>query len=754
MLAATAAFGLIVSACRYAPTQCEILFDTNVERSRVAKLEVYVLRGALSIGEVRDRLAQSATGAVTYRGSAWPVTATVVPPEGAPRSGVVTVFATMDVAATTERGATQIERLHRFSLIERQPQRGRVVFDARCTDRAQGCTTAGECTVSRRCLELGATCGDDGECVNVELPTVSTPAVTERDGAFGADATAADVTVQREDAGIDSPDGAVSDVAADRGDTGLDLDSIAFRPVSPLSGSAVSSLRPTLRWSNTDPMIQSTLELCRDRACATPVVIDADGNQARPPADLAPGPWFWRVRARLGARRSTAVSPQWQLWIPARASTPDTDTVLGSRFDCNGDGIADFVGGAPLAVRGTATGVVHVWHGAVMPMPTTPARVLAAMGVGEGFGESVANAGDVNGDGYSDLIVGAPLSDPGGSPGAGSARVYLGSPSGISASPWFTITGRTAGDQLHVVAGGGDLNGDGYGDIAVGSPTGINLGLPSTGYVFVYLGGRDTMRLQRVLTGSDSFGSALAVMGDRNDDGLSELVVGQPMVGMAGSELGSVLVFDGNSAGIAAMWSSIFGGDPMNRKLGASVANGGDVNGDGLADILVGAPEASPGGLTNAGSMRVYFGRDALPVQAIPGRSAGDAFGSTVATAGDINGSGRWAALAGAPEANPMGRTRAGEASIFFASAMGLITPAVRVFPGGMAGDQYGDALGSPGDVNGDGRSDMVIGATTINAGRGGLTILAGDVDAVDLRRSYTVAGETIGDSFGGSVMR
>ncbi|MBL8680786.1 MAG: VCBS repeat-containing protein [Myxococcales bacterium] len=746
-------------ACRYAPTQCEILFDTNVDRARASKLEVYVLRGALTIDEVRARLAGSATGALTYRGSGWPVTATVVPPSGGPRSGVVTVFATMDVGASSDRGATQIERLHRFSLVERQPQRGRIVFDTRCTDRAQGCTTAGECTVSRRCLELGATCGDNGECVNVELPVVTTPAPSERDGSFGGDATVADVTVQRDDAGpsdVSANDSAsdAADVADAPSDSGLDIDAIRFRPVSPMSGSVTSSQQPTLRWSNTNPSIQSTVELCRDRACTTPTLIDADGNAVRPPAALTPGAWFWRVRARLGARRSTMVSAQWQLWIPARAATPDTDTVLGTRFDCNGDGIADIVGSGPLAVRGgvSSAGVVHVWHGAVTP-PTSPARTLTGTNLRENFGASIADAGDVNGDGYSDLVIGATFYDPGGMPGLGAARVYTGSPTGISAAPWFTITGRVAGDRLAVVTGGGDFNGDGYGDVAVGAPTGTNGTSRAVGYVLVYQGGRDTMQLAAALTEADSFGSALAVVGDRDGDQFPELAVGQPRAMMAGSEIGSVLVYRGSPSGLTRT-PTIVTDTVVNTRFAESVGNGGDINGDGLAELLVGVPGASPMDRLNVGELRVFYGRDALPVQSITGRVAGDEFGSTVSTAGDINASGRWSVLVGAPIANPMSRTRAGEVHLFFASVTGLLAPAVRVLPGSGPGDELGRALGGPGDVNGDGRADMLVGLPTANTGRGAISVLAGDNDAINPARSFVVNGELDGDRLGGAVLR
>lgn len=748
--------GLCSHGCRYAPTQCELLFDTNVDRARTSKLEVYVLRGSLTIDEVRARLAGSAAGALTYRGSAWPVTATVVPPQGAPRSGIVTVFATMDVAASSDRGATQIERLHRFSLVERQPQRGRIVFDTRCTDRAQGCTTAGECTVSRRCLELGTTCGDNGECVNVELPVVTTPSPTERDGAFGGDASAADVTVQRED--VPTIDAAI-DVATDTGvdapsDAGIDLDSIRFRPVSPMSGSVVSSQQPTLRWSNTNPNIQSTVELCRDRACTTPTVLDIDGNSARPTAALAAGAWFWRVRARLGARRSTMVSAQWQLWIPSRASTPDTDTVLGTRFDCNGDGIADFAGAGPLATRAgtSSTGVVHVWHGAASP-PTSPARTLTGTNLRESFGASIADAGDVNGDGYSDLIVGAPFFDPGGMPGLGAARVYTGSPTGISAAAWFTITGRVPGDRLAVVTGGGDLNGDGYGDIAAGAPTGTNGVSRASGYVLLYQGGRDTMQLAAALTGGDSFGSALAVLGDRDGDQLPELAVGQPRAMMAGSQVGSVHVFSGSLSGIDRT-PTITEDMVVNTRFAEAVGNGGDVNGDGLAELLVGVPSASPMDRFNIGELRVYYARNALPTQIITGLVAGDEFGTAVSTAGDINGSGRWSVLVGAPLANPMSRTRAGEVHLFFASVTGLITPAVRVFPGTNPGDELGRAIGGPGDVNGDNRADMLVGLPSANTGRGAISVLAGDNDAINPARSFLVNGEMDGDRLGGTVLR
>ena len=135
--------------------------------------------------------------------SALPGSVTLVPREAAARNGTVTLLATLTVAASGEQPATLIERYQRLSWIERTPQQSRLFFNARCSDRAVGCASASgaECTVSRRCIERSATCGDNGECVAIELPTVLVPMETALDAnvADVAQPMAADATAARAD---------------------------------------------------------------------------------------------------------------------------------------------------------------------------------------------------------------------------------------------------------------------------------------------------------------------------------------------------------------------------------------------------------------------------------------------------------------------------------------------------------------------------------------------------------------------------
>lgn len=247
---------------------------------------------------------------------------------------------------------------------------------------------------------------------------------------------------------------------------------------------------------------------------------------------------------------------------------------------------------------------MHVYLGGARPLTTVPAMSLDGRATGDAFGTSVASAGDINGDGYADVVVGAPASYY-----AGRAYVYLGGSDGLATSPAATLEGN--GYFGMSVASAGDVNGDGYADVVVGAPF-ANL---SEGRTFIYFGGAEGLRtgsvsvlenpvpfgphdvMGTVFVWNENFGRSVASAGDVNGDGYADIVVGS-------SEMSRrAYVFLGAPGGVAPHPTTSLA-DPLDEDpFGRSVAGAGDVNGDGYADIIVGSP-----GLRGTAHAFVYLG--------------------------------------------------------------------------------------------------------------------------------------------------
>ncbi len=441
--------------------------------------------------------------------------------------------------------------------------------------------------------------------------------------------------------------------------------------------------------------------------------------------------------------------------------------------DVNGDGFADFIIGAPYAsLNGVYSGSSYVVFGHASGFDATLA--LSSLDGSSGFrldgasaqdvsGDSVSSAGDVNGDGFSDLIVGAPHADPNGAY-SGSSYVVFGHASGFDATLALSSLDGSNGFRLDgvsvldfsgtTVSSAGDVNGDGFADIIIAAsyadPNGENSG--SSYVVFGHASGFDATLALSGLDGSNGFrldgvnaydysGYKVSSAGDVNGDGFSDLIVGAPYADPNGENSGSSYVVFGHASGFDATFalSSLDGSNGFRMDgihaydhIGTSVSSAGDVNGDGFADVIIGAHHAYPNGFYS-GASYVVFGKasgfDAIADVSvldgsngfrIDGVAANDYSGYSVASAGDVNGDGFADLIVSAPGSDPNGGL-SGASYVVFGKASGFGatvelsgldgTNGFRI-DGVAVGDFSGFSVSSAGDVNDDGFADLMIGAT------------------------------------------
>ena len=263
-------------------------------------------------------------------------------------------------------------------------------------------------------------------------------------------------------------------------------------------------------------------------------------------------------------------------------------------------------------------------------LSTSPDWFKAGVQAGQRFGYSVSTAGDVDGDGFSDVVVGAPNSS-----GQGSAYVFNGSASGISATAGWTGTGEAGARYGFTTATAGDFNGDGYADLIVGAHYNSN------GKAFVYEGSATGLTAGHVWTTSGdgsvtAYGFCVSTAGDINGDGYSDALIGayEP----------KAFVYHGSPAGFPASGSWSVSG--TTGSLGKTVASASDVNGDGYSDVVIGDPEYFVNSHI-AGKFSVYYGSSAglasTPSFEKTGSLNGNAEYSVAqcgAPAGDVNGDG------------------------------------------------------------------------------------------------------------------
>jgi len=424
-----------------------------------------------------------------------------------------------------------------------------------------------------------------------------------------------------------------------------------------------------------------------------------------------------------------------------------------------------------------------------LPPPTTTLHDLRGGVGGAGFGAAVAVAGDVDADGADDLIVGAP-EDGTAAAGAGAARVV----SGATGNELFALYGAAAGDRLGTaVDGAGDVDADGYADVIVGFPgDGVLPGFPGGARV---VSGRDRSVLHELAgaAADDDFGRAVAGLGDLDHDGYDDFAVGARSADPNGPESGRATVYSGLDGSVLATVDGAAAGDELGFSLAAagdvdadgtgdwivsarlddtvavdagsalvisgadgstlhtlygeaegdrfgwSVGAAGDVDADGYDDLLVGAQTADPSG-PSSGRARVFSGLDGSVLLTLDGSEDVELYGSAVAGAGDLDGDGYDDLLVGAKRSD-LGGADAGRLSAISGRDGSLLY----AFRGDAPSDELGTSLAGAGDFNADGVPDFAAGAP-LSDGEGLVRVYSGTRLPLTARRlelSMSAGGTT-----------
>jgi hypothetical protein len=383
--------------------------------------------------------------------------------------------------------------------------------------------------------------------------------------------------------------------------------------------------------------------------------------------------------------------------------------------DINGDGLEEIIVAAPGDDNNAQDcGLVRVLDGA------TGVTIYTYDGDSQGddFGKAVTNVGDVNGDGVFDF-AGSAWTDDNNGGGSGMIRVY----SGSNGSLIHQIDGSAAdylGGSLGYI---GDINNDGFADILAGAtqknPSGSG---PSTaaGYAEVFSGatGASLLRVNGSVA-NDQFGYAVMGGSDLNGDGTPDFVVGVYGDDVVALNSGAVHAFSGANG--SALWTTR--GTGVKDHLGNALALTGDLNNDGVDDILAGAILDDNNG-SDSGSCFILSGANGSVIATLDGENAGDQFGSSVASYNDFNGDQIPEFLVGADHFNGQYGTDSGKIYVYDGATQTLLMSV----EGGLSGDRLGYSCAGAGDMDGDGLPEFIGGARQYGGmgssnGRGYVTV-------------------------------
>ena len=376
-------------------------------------------------------------------------------------------------------------------------------------------------------------------------------------------------------------------------------------------------------------------------------------------------------------------------------------------MDVNGDGFGDFVAGSYNSRNGSLmqAGYVNLHLGSAGGVAGSPWELLGTDNDMQ-LGYRVAGAGDVNNDGYDDVLIMALMYN---NPGA--VRLYMGHAGGLSTTPAWTRSPFPTPNSYYgwVTSRAGDLNGDGYGDIVISSPNAV----ANKGVVEVFYGNASgipttpSWTVNGDVTNAYFGGSVTAA--DVNGDGFNDLIVGAPFSSTAQlSTCGRVFIYYGSASGLSLTANQSYVGTLANERLGDVVKSCGDVNNDGFDDVAISHEIAyekflsfyygSATGLNTTPSLRIQASYQTF-----------NAFESRMISHGDFNADGCSDVVLGC-QSCLSSTGKSGVVSIYFGKPEGLqSTPAWKIENTTKTYYYLGRALNSAGDVNGDGYTDLLV---------------------------------------------
>jgi hypothetical protein len=395
--------------------------------------------------------------------------------------------------------------------------------------------------------------------------------------------------------------------------------------------------------------------------------------------------------------------------------------------DTRGEAVPSWLGLGEGTIRIVIDDSQAVYPIEIDPLLSNPSWQVEGGQINAFFGFSVSTAGDVNGDGFSDVIVGAYNYDTG-IPGQGAAFAFHGSATGLSPTPdWTTLGEQADAGHGYAVSTAGDIDADGYGDVIVGVPwhdTGLG---EDGGVVRVYRGTASGLQtwpcFSHYSSNSANAGNAVATAGDVNGDGYDDIIFGSQRWHLGGdANEGKAHVYYGYEGGINTETSWSAEGGQEGAYFGRSVATAGDVNGDGYADVIIGG-HLYDASMIDCGIARVFLGSAAgvqeSPVWTYYGNSSGARFGCSVATAGDVNGDGYAEVIVGAShDEDSIFEQDEGMAYVFHGSSSGPMTTPWWSGEGEQGDAHYGICVAPAGDVDGDGFADVIVGARYYDNGQ------------------------------------
>ena len=417
--------------------------------------------------------------------------------------------------------------------------------------------------------------------------------------------------------------------------------------------------------------------------------------------------------------------------------------------DINNDGYDDIIAGARQYDNGSTN------EGRASGLPLTPSWIVESNQTNAYFGQAVSGAGDINNDGYDDVLVGAPFYDKFGLTDNGAVFIYYGSASGLSIIADDSLYGYYTNDNFGVRISNGDINHDLYGDILIST---AKFNAATEGITYLYIG--NTFGLNnyhywsfRTTVSTFEYDTGLDGDGDTDGDGFDDILIGEAI---AASSAGQLQLFYGNEITPLLIPDFNESMDQTSSNFGFAVSGGGDINNDGFDDIVVSAPYFDAGSL-DEGKVFCYLGNasglDTIHSSSAEGNQISALFGSSVEIIKDYNADGFDDLIIGAPLFDHT-LIDEGRVYLFKGKSTGINFLPIKIYDGGQTSCKMGSDISS-GDINGDGLTDVCFSAPYFDEGftdQGKAWIYINSISGFGTTPFFTKTGSQMNSNFGFSL--